>query len=108
MKLQFQILKARPKIKIILTRDSVAAGDDCDAPHKKILTIHSFLDPHIFVREISSNYLPSVAGIGHSWLCVFNEIQIAEIKNSEIKILIQETPFSEENHAHFVYKSASF
>jgi len=33
MKQAFQIFKARPQITVVLTRDSVCAGDDCDARH---------------------------------------------------------------------------
>jgi hypothetical protein len=108
MKAEFQILKAKPKIEVVLTRDSVCAGDDCDAPHEKKINVYSFLDPEVFAKEISTGYLPSVAGVGHSWTCVLNGIKIAEIKNSEIQTLVRESPFSEENHAHFVYHSATF
>lgn len=73
MKAEFQILNNRPKIPVILTRDSVCAGDDCEAPHEKTVEVHSFVDPEMFAREISSGYLPSVAGVGHSWTCVLKE-----------------------------------
>jgi hypothetical protein len=108
MKAEFQIFKARPKIEVLLTRQSVCAGDDCDAPHEKTVEVYSFLDPEVFAREISSGYLPSVAGIGHSWTCVLNEIKIAEISHSGIRALIRENVFSEKNHAHFIYHSAQF
>ena len=61
MKAEFQVLKARPKIPVVLTRDSVCAGDDCDAPHEKTVEVYSFVDSEAFAREISSGYLPSVA-----------------------------------------------
>jgi hypothetical protein len=77
MKQAFQILKDKPQTTVVLTRDSVCAGDDGDAPHEKTITTHSFTDPVVLARETSSGYLPSVAGIGHSWICVLNEIQNA-------------------------------
>ena len=40
MKAEFQVLKARPKIPVVLTRDSVCAGDDCDAPHEKTVEVY--------------------------------------------------------------------
>jgi hypothetical protein len=87
MKKEFQILKDRPQITVVLTRDSVCAGDDCDAPHEKTIKTYSFTDPEVLARETSSGYLPNVAGVGHSWLCVLNDIKIAEIKTTEIRPL---------------------
>lgn len=106
MKTEFQILKDKPKISVILTRDSVCAADDRDAPHEKTVEVYSFVDPEAFAREISSGYLPSVAGVGHSWTCLLNGVRLAELTNSGIRALVRESPFSEENHAHFVYHSA--
>lgn len=97
-----------PKIKITLTRDSVCMGDDMSVDHKKILVIRSFIDPDIFVEEISSDYLPSVARVGHSWTCVLNGLPIAQIKSSGIYPIVSKICFSEDNHAHFIYHSESF
>ena len=108
MKAEFQILKAKPKIPVVLTHDSVCAGDDCDAPHEKTVEVYSFVDPEAFAREISSGYLPSVAGVGHSWTCVLNGVRTAEVTTSSIRALVRESPFSEENRAHFVYHSSTF
>ena len=108
MKAEFQVLKAKPKIPVVLTRDSVCAGDDCDAPHEKTVEVHSFVDPEAFARAISADYLPSVAGVGHSWTCVLNGVRIAEVTNSGVRSLVRESPFSDENRAHFVYHSSRF
>ena len=108
MKAEFQILKARPKILVVLTRHSVCAGDDCDAPHEKTLEVYSFVDPEVFAREISSGYLPSIAGVGRSWTCVLNGVKIAEITHSGIRALVRKNPFSEVNRAHFIYHAAQF
>ena len=108
MKTEFRVLKARPKIRVVLTRHSVCAGDDCDAPHEKAVEIYSFVDPEAFAREVSSGYLPSVAGIGHSWTCELNGVKIAEIGHSGVRVLVRESPSSEENRVHFIYHAASF
>jgi len=108
MKAAFQILQKRPRIEVVLTRDSVCAGDDCDAPHEKKVDVHSLLDPEAFSDTVSAGYLPSVAGTGHSWICVLNGVKIAEIRITGIKPLVQETPFSEDNRIHFIYNSARY
>ena len=108
MKKAFQVLKDRPQISVNITRDSVCAADDCDAPHEKTIKIHSFIDPVALAREASSGYLPSVAGVGHSWICVLNNIKIAEVKATEIQPLVSEAIFDEKNRIHFVYKSATY
>jgi len=108
MKAEFQVLKARPRIPVVLTRDSVCAGDDCDAPHEKTVEVYSFVDPEAFAREVSSGYLPSVAGVGHSWTCVLNGVRLAEVTSSGIRALVRESPFSDENRVHYVYHSARF
>lgn len=100
MKKGFQVIKERPRIQVILTRDSVCAADDVDAPHAKEIEIYSFLDPAVLARETSSGYLPTVAGTGHSWTCVLNKTRIAEIKTAEIRPLVREVKFSEENQIH--------
>lgn len=102
----FHVLKDRPKINIILTRDSVCAADDCDAPHEKSVRIDSFTDPKELARETSCGYLPNVAGVGHVWTCVLNDTKSAEIKTDRIRPLMREASFSEVNRIHFVYKSA--
>ena len=108
MKAEFQILQAKPKIAVVLTRDSVCAGDDGDAPHEKTVEVYSFVHPEVFARVISADYLPSVAGVGHSWTCLLNGVKVAEITTSGIRALVSENPFSEENRAHFVYHSSTF
>src|SRR5437899_11111254 len=100
MKAEFQVLKARPKIQVVLTRDSVCAGDDCNAPHEKAVEVYSLVDPEAFAREISSGYLPSVAGVGHTWTCDLNGVKIAEIAHSGIRALVRESPFLVQNRAH--------
>jgi len=106
MKKAFQVLNDRPQITLVLTRDSVCAADDCDAPHEMTIKVHSFTDPEALVRETAIGYI--LAGVDHSWICVLNDIKIAEIKTTGIQLLVRETTYAETNRMHFVYKSASY
>jgi hypothetical protein len=108
MKQAFEILKDRPMVKIRLTRDSVCAGDDCDAPHEENKEIHTFLDPSQFAKECSSGYLPLVSGIGHSWDCLLNKKKIARITFESIEPLVRYMEFGEENEVHFRYHSSTY
>lgn len=108
MKKRFEVLRDRPKLSIRITRDSVAAGDDIDAPHEKKISILSFSDPVALAKESALNYLPNVAGIGHLWVCVLNDIEIAEIKTNKIQPLTKEAKYNDKNHIHFIYNSAIY
>ena len=76
------------------------------------LTFKKILDAYgssvALALEASSRYLPSVAGSGHSWICVLNDIKIAEIESTGIQPLVRENQFSDENRIHFIYKSVRF
>jgi hypothetical protein len=106
MKTTFSILANRPKLRMRLTRDSVCAGDDCNAPHEKETEVYSFSDPVASASTLSSSYLPSVSGSKHIWICNLNGVNIAEIKTSGIKPLVKETPLKNENAIHFTYISS--
>jgi hypothetical protein len=108
MKAAFTVLKKRLRIPVVMTRDSVCAGDDCDAPHEKALETYSLLDPAAFAEAISSGYLPLVAGSGHSWTCLLNGTKIAEISNKGVRALVRETPFEESNRVHFKYHASTW
>lgn len=95
-------------VRVVLTRDSVCAGDDADAPHERAVNVPALLDPAKLARILAEGYLASVAGVGHSWTCVLNGVKIAEITVSDIGALVRETSYSNENRAHFVYHSASY
>jgi len=103
-----ETLQARPRISVTITRDSVCAGDDCDAPHQKLLEVDTWVDPVAFTRAVSDGYLASVAGVGHTWTCLMNNTPIAEIAHSGIRPLVRATPFSDVNRVHFVYHSATY
>jgi len=108
MQKEFYILKDRPKIDIQLTRDSVCAGDDCDAPHEKTVSIYSFLDPIALISHLYSGYLPTVDGMGHTWDCALNGKNIATITVNNIALKVSEVVYSEVNHIHFAYNSARY
>lgn len=108
MKKAFQVLKDRPQISVVLTRDSVCAGDDGDAPHEKTIAMYSLVDPEALARHASSGYLPRVAGVGHSWICVLNNIKIAVITTEGIQPLVREAEFNDSNRIHFSYESARY
>lgn len=108
MQKEFYILKDRPKIDMQLTRDSVCAADDIDAPYEQTVSTYSFLDPVALASHLSSGYLPSVQGVGHSWDCEFNGKVIATITTAKIEPKVSEVVYSAANHLHFIYHSASF
>ena len=96
------------RFNIFVTRDSVCAGDDIDAPHKKDVSIKDILDPIKLVSFLSSDYLPNINGVGHSWDCRFNGITIARIAQNGIEAHVEELHYELKNHAHFVYHSARY
>jgi hypothetical protein len=107
MKKEFQILKDRPRLSFRITRDSVCAGDDCDAPHERVIELPSFLDPDALARH-AAHYLPAVAGFGHSWICKLNGKRIAALTHDGIRGLTREVVFEEANSIHWVYNSATY
>ena len=108
MKKQFHILKDRPKINLRITRDSVCGGDDIDAPHELMVETHSFLDPIVLASHISTGYLPSVSGIGHSWDCLLNDKLFATISAGGIDPKVTEVSYARINHIHLRYRSAMY
>ena len=108
MKKEFQVLKDRPKISIRLTRDSVAAGDDFNAPHEKTVYVYSFIDPIALISHLASGYLPSVNGVGHSWDCELNRSIIGTISSNGIDSKVSEIQYDKTNEVHFVYHSATY
>lgn len=58
-------------MKIIITRDSVAAGDDIDAPHRLEFGVPSDQSILHVLRHVSQlNYLPSIVGGKATWSAV--------------------------------------
>ena len=108
MKAEFQVLADKPKIEIVLTRDSVCAGDDCEAPHERRVEVYSFADPYEFVKQFWTGYLPSVRGVGHSWTVLLNGKEIALMTTTRIEPKVPTIEFEAENAIYFVYHSATY
>lgn len=68
------------KNEIVIWRDSVAAGDDVDAPHQ--LKIESFVGESLsalVTRIIQSNYLARIAGGKATWILKSGERALAVV-----------------------------
>ena len=107
MKIEFAVLKSRPRIEFILDRDSVCAGDDCET-HKTSTEAFSFIDPVALAEELGRSYLPSVAGYGHWWECILNGKVVAKVLSNGKAEKVQDVGYSEENTVYFKYHSATF
>lgn len=92
--------------KILLTRDSVCAGDDTDS-HDRTVEVNPVDGVVDFVRGIATDYLPSVAGIGHSWTVYLNGESIAVVTVEEVQPHVTVLHFEAENTLHFKYHSAT-
>lgn len=103
MKKAFGVLKNRPRIVVVLTRDPVCDGDD-DASHEERIELYSYLDPAALARSAAARYLPAMPGGGHRWTCLLNDRPIAEITTTGIQSLTAEVEFDEENRIHFEYR----
>jgi hypothetical protein len=58
---------------ILLTRDSVAAGDDADAPHNLLIEIGSNDTIEVILKRILDlQYLPKIYGGKATWSVAFN------------------------------------
>jgi hypothetical protein len=108
MKTDLQDSRTDQMVRVLLTRDSVCAGDDADAPHETSVEVPACGDPVALVRELSTGYLASVAGVGHSWTCVLNGVPIAELSVSDIRAAVTAIALADENRAHFIYHSATY
>ena len=99
--------------KIKLTRESVAMGDDIDAPHFFEIEIQSnWTILEILKSIIKSNYLPKIYGGKATWSVAINEpIAILSQENFENPVLIclPDYPFHDTmgfvkiEHIHFNY-----
>lgn len=111
MKRAFRVFRLRPTVVVQLTRESVAMGDDVDAPHAAEMDVRAVADPVALVQQIYPGYLPSVAGRGHSWEAVLNGRPVARITYdpaTAVQPLVQEVEYAEANRMHFRYTSAAY
>ena len=106
MKEGFEIPKDRRALRITITRDSVCAADDINAPHKKNVSSYSFLDPGVLAQQLTSRYpLPQIAGGKATWLCRLNGEAIAVVAQqwASPRSLKKRIQFLKENQVHFEY-----
>src|SRR5687768_1982539 len=73
-------------IRLHLTRDSVAAGDDFNAPHRRSMTVPLSLSDADAVRTIiekivESRYLPGASMAGTASWAAFSNLPLAVISN---------------------------
>jgi len=58
-------------MKVLATRDSVAAGDDVHAPHERIFSFPDSLSPlQLIARIVADGYLATIAGGKATWSAV--------------------------------------
>ena len=58
-------------MKVYATRDSVAAGDDVDAPHARVFSFPKSLTPlQVIGRIVADGYLAKIAGGKATWSAV--------------------------------------
>ena len=70
----------KTKNKIILTRDSVCAGDDCFAPHLKKWPASMATDINEVMQKLKDDYLPrNIEGGKATWIVKSNETPLAII-----------------------------
>jgi hypothetical protein len=62
------IVKTTNTTKLILWRDSVCAGDDCDAPHELALVVGADSLGSFIKRLLVADYLPSISGGNATWI----------------------------------------
>lgn len=103
-KQRFEVVPGLRELELLVTRDSVAAGDDVWAPHEKTFKTPAFTDPVVLVGNIYPGYLPLVAGTGHSWSVLLNDRLIATISGGRVRS--ESSPvYDGRNVMHFVYNS---
>ena len=101
-----------PVGRLKMTRDSVCAGDDCDAPHHKTIDFEPAIGILDAVRAaVASNYLASIAGGKASWVAFLDGEPIAVVAQqwSQPRFLLSARHGSGKAEAalHFSYRAQS-
>ena len=94
------------KIFFEITRDSVSAGDDVDAPHRKHINLNKIMETKTFIEKISQKYLPNINGENHKWECLLNGKTLAIIEREKIIFKSFEIEYFKNNKVHFKYYPA--
>jgi hypothetical protein len=96
-------------VKIRLTRDSVAAGDDADAPHERFILFDvGDLCTARFVSELANGYLAKINGVGHSWSAFLNQELVATVTATDVIPHVETVTIAPDNDLYFQYHSATF
>lgn len=65
---------------LLVWRDSVAAGDDVDAPHQIKLSVEGSASvAHAVAKATSANYLPTIAGGRATWIVEAGSLPLAVV-----------------------------
>ena len=70
---------------LVVWRESVCAGDDCDAPHELILTVGNDSLRGVTDRLIAAHYLASITGGRATWI-----LQAGDQEGRSLAVLAQE------------------
>ncbi|MDB4673841.1 hypothetical protein OAF27_03395 [Verrucomicrobiales bacterium] len=106
MKREFQVLRDRPMLKIRVTRDSVCAGDDVDAPNERFVEVHSFTEPDAFIQAVTTAYgMPLIEGGKAAWVVLLNgeKIGVAAQEWDAPVASARELRFQKSNHVFLRY-----
>ena len=72
---------------IIVDRDSVCAGDDCEE-HLEAISINLIFEPIKFIKKILELYkLPEILGNNHLWNCFLNGEKVVDIEGNNINFI---------------------
>ncbi len=102
---------------INVTRDSVAAGDDIDAPHTYAFEMDAAVTlGEVFDHLATRRYLASVGGRGHSWVARIRGEVVAEFKANRhqpastnlLKKPLSQWSVEGQLEMHFIYLSAAY
>jgi len=100
VKLRFE-LNGTERVRVALTRDSICAADDVDAPHERSQLVRRFCDPVQFVRELSAGYVPMDSGPPHRWTIELDGVAIAELEGEETRPRVKEILVKDGSRVHF-------
>ena len=110
MKRAFQVLRDRPTLTIRVTRDSVCAADDVEAPNEKYVEVHSFTEPEAFIQAVASAYgIPLIQGGRAAWVVLLNgdRIGVCAQEWNAPRASVRELQFQESNHVFLRYHAQS-
>ncbi len=89
-------------ITVIVTRDSVCAGDDVDAPHEVSYSFDPAILKDAVLKEVAKmtidTHYPE-----QKWICVWNGINVAEYSKSGSSVDLEKIVLSNLNKVHFKY-----